>query len=150
MDMQNNVNAFNQESTIYQSSIQAELSRYSTQVEVALNQTKIDLQAAIDSDSKTQVLEIEKASKQMETIIQDNTAKLSKYSQELAQYNADVNQVNSDNQSKLSQFSQNIANYNAKLQKDSLQYKWLQDRMMYLKQRYNELFGIRQNVPQEQ
>ena len=109
----------------------------------------------------------------MQTIIQRNAQTLQRYSNEtaayqaetgakvqefqttlqknletfytsMAKYSADVSQVNTENQNLLGKFSQDLANYSAKIQKDTVQYKWLQERMMYLREKYNSLFGINQ------
>ena len=120
-----------------------------------------------------QARKIEKAEKDMQAIIQRNAQTLQRYSNEtaayqaetgakvqefqttlqknletfntsMAKYSADVSQVNTENQNLLGKFSQDLANYSAKIQKDTVQYKWLQERMMYLREKYNSLFGINQ------
>ena len=78
---------------------------------------------------------------EFQTTLQKN---LETFNTSMAKYSADVSQVNTENQNLLGKFSQDLANYSAKIQKDTVQYKWLQERMMYLREKYNSLFGINQ------
>ena len=64
------------------------------------------------------------------------------FATDMQEYTMDLQTVTSNNQTLLSQFGAEIQNYQAKMGKLGIDYQWIQGRMAYLKQHYDELFGI--------
>ena len=122
----------------YGSDIQKETARIST----SLN----DYQAKVDKALKTYQVEsgydISKYSAEVQANVQKFQSDLAKnsadYSNNLQKYVSEVQKISADNQSALAKFSQDVANYGAKIQKHSVDYKWLQGQYAQLKQDYSQ------------
>ena len=102
LDIQNEVNEFNKENSIYQANIKAEIEKHNSDLQKVLTQAQIDAKDAQQEAAQTtdvdkfnkaqaQALNLANAAKQMEDLIADNNSKLSKYSSELQSYQSQVN-----------------------------------------------------------
>ena len=102
LDIQNELNEFNKENSIYQANIKAEIEKHNSDLQKALAQAQIDAKDAQQEAAQTtdvdkfnkaqdQALNLANAAKQMEDLIADNNSKLSKYSSELQSYQSQVN-----------------------------------------------------------
>jgi len=123
LDIQNELNEFNKENSIYQSNIQAELAKHQSDLQKALTQAQINAQDAQQEASLTtdvdkfnkaqdQALSLANAAKQIEDVIADNGNKLQKHSSELQVYQADVNK---EIQAYTTTLSKDVQEYQSKL-----------------------------------
>ena len=79
----------------------------------------------------------------------DNTAD---FSNNLKKYMSEVQKITEVNQSNLAKYAQDLASYNAKIQKNSVDYQWIQGQYAQLKKDYNQVVGmlIGVDVPQQE
>ena len=139
-DMQNALNKFNQDSAEYQALLQKDLQ------DAQLKESKEgrDLQK-YSSELSSYQAQIQAEVQKFQTGLQNN---LETFNADMTKYNAEMSKVNSDNQTAISKFTQDLANNNVEIQKLTIKYQWLQERIIHLKQKYNSLFGISNNVRQ--
>ena len=104
----------------YQVESQKAINKYQTETGYDLSKSKLDLEK-----------EIARFSQDLAKNTQEFTADIQKYSSE-------VNKVASDNQSKISKYGQDLANYQAKIQKHSVDYSWYEKQHAQLKSEYNQ------------
>ena len=132
LDIQNELNEFNKENVRYQASIQAQLAKHQTDLQVALRQAQInaadaqqEASQATDVDkfnkSQDQALDLQNKLQTLQAAIQNNDDLVSKFSAELNKYSAQVNsevQAYAQNLSNNAQAYQNYLQQQVKLQAD--------------------------------
>jgi hypothetical protein len=74
--------------------------------------------------------------------------KSTEFDKNIAKYSTDYSRAASNNNSIISKYGADVQNYSAKLQKVSLDYKWMTERLMKLQQEYNAAFMLMR--PQQQ
>ena len=131
-DIQNELNEFNKENARYQASVQAELAKHNTDLQVALRQAQLDAADAQQEASQTtdvdkfnkaqdQALDLQNKAQTLQAAVQNNDDLVSKFLAELNKYSA---QVNTEVQTYSQNLENNQRNYNiyaqqqAKLQAD--------------------------------
>ena len=116
-----------------QAKFSASLSTYQAKVEKALQK----YQAETGRDMAEYQAKIQAVSQEFESkigqFVQDSRLDLDKYT-------AEFQKVSSDNQNIIGKFSTEVQNYANKLNKERLNYEWLQGRYMALKQEYDDAF----------
>jgi len=119
-DIQNELNEFNKENSIYQANIQAELAKHSSDLQKVLTQAQLDAtdaqqEASLTTDvskfnkAQDQALALQNAAKQIEDVIADNGIKIQKYQAELQNYQNDIN-------GQVQQYTQKLSRYQSELQ----------------------------------
>jgi hypothetical protein len=113
-DIQNELNEFNKDNVRYQASVQAQLAKHNTDLQVALRQAQLDAadaqqeaSQATDVDkfnkSQDQALDLQNKAQTLQAAIQNNDDLVSKFLAELNKYSALVN-------SEVQEYSQNLEN----------------------------------------
>jgi hypothetical protein len=140
--MQNKLNIYNKENSIYQASVQAQLAKHNTDLQRTLRQLQVDAEEAkqesaqatdVDKFNKAQdqALALQNKANTLQAAIQNNDDLIQKYSSEIQSYSAQVNKAVQERNS-------DIQNFNAKLQKQVTDYQWKQSQLQSLKAEYNE------------
>jgi len=140
--MQNKLNIFNKENSIYQASVQAQLAKHNTDLQRTLRQLQVDAEEAkqesaqatdVDKFNKAQdqALALQNKANTLQAAIQNNDDLIQKYSSEIQSYSAQVNKAVQERNS-------DIQNFNAKLQKQVTDYQWKSTQLQNLKAEYNE------------
>lgn len=120
IDIDNELNEFNKENSKYQASVQAELAKHNTDLQVELTQAQLDAadaqqeaSQAIDVDkfnkAQDQALDLQNKSQALQAAIQNNDDLVSKFLAELNKYSA---QVTTEVQAYSQNLENNQRNYN--------------------------------------
>jgi hypothetical protein len=127
LELGNSLQAWQTEEGNKQAKYQADLQKYGTDIQDALNKFN-EANVAYQADIQENIQEAQLADAH-------EARKIQKYQAEVGIYSAEVN-------AKVQKFGQDLANYNAKMQKQGMDYQWLQSQYSQLKQDYMQGISI--------
>lgn len=118
-DIQNELNEYNKENVRYQASVQAELAKHNTDLQVALRQAQVnaadaqqEASQATDVDkfnkAQDQALDLQNKAQALQAAIQNNDDLVSKFNAEISKYNAEVNDAVQEYQANIQQKVQEL------------------------------------------
>ena len=119
VDIQNELNEYNKENTIYQANVQAELAKHNSDLQKALTQARIDAEDAqqeaaqtVDIDkfnkAQDQALALANKAKTLEAAISNNDDLVAKFTAEISKYSAQVNDEVQEYQANIQQKVQEV------------------------------------------
>ena len=119
VDIQNELNEYNKENTIYQANVQAELAKHNSDLQKALTQARIDAEDAqqeaaqtVDIDkfnkAQDQALALTNKAKTLEAAISNNDDLVAKFTAEISKYSAQVNDEVQEYQANIQQKVQEV------------------------------------------
>ena len=144
-DIQESLNKFNQENVEYQAKLQKDLQ----DAQLAESKEGRDLQKYSQEIASYQA-QVQTNVQIFQSDLADNTAD---FTNNIQKYTTEVQKVTEVNQSSLAKYAQDLVSYNDKIQKNSVDYQWLQGQYTQLKQDYNQGIQILiggGNPPQQQ
>tara|TARA_R110000824_G_C15155490_1_gene671414 strand:- start:97 stop:1419 length:1323 start_codon:yes stop_codon:yes gene_type:complete len=133
--LQNQLNVFNKENALYQATVKASLDKHQTDLQVSLNQSRIDAEDARQEASQTtdvdkfnkaqdQALNLANAAKTIEGVIANNSDLIQKFNGELNKYSALVNK--------------GVQQYQINLQNSTAEYGWWEKQQLKLQADYDK------------
>jgi len=135
IDIQNELNEFNKENALYQATVRAALDKHQTDLQISLNQARINAEDAkqeasqitdVDKFNKAQdqALSLANAAKTIEGVIANNSDLIQKFSGELNKYSALVNK--------------GVQQYQLNLQNSTAEYGWWEKQQLKLQADYDK------------
>jgi hypothetical protein len=137
-----------------------ELQKYQSELTDYQNKVNTEVQQYQQTLTKTTQIWQQESSNAMQEYQANMTNNLNKFNQENTAYQADLQKdiqnaqlADSNEAKKLQKYQQELATYQAQLQKEvqnhqtaiqklNIDYQWMQNQLAYLKQNYNEIFGM--------
>ena len=104
----------------YQAEVQKAINKYQVETGYDLSKSKLDLE------------------KEVARFSQDLAKNTQEFASNIQKYSSEVSKVASDNQNKISKYGQDLVNYQAKIQKHSVDYSWYEKQYAQLKLEYNQ------------
>jgi len=135
IDIQNELNEFNKENALYQATVRAALDKHQTDLQISLNQARINAEDAKQEASQTtdvdkfnkaqdQALSLANAAKTIEGVIANNSDLIQKFNGELNKYSALVNK--------------GVQQYQLNLQNSTAEYGWWEKQQLKLQADYDK------------
>tara|TARA_R100001082_G_scaffold111048_1_gene93055 strand:- start:2037 stop:3869 length:1833 start_codon:yes stop_codon:yes gene_type:complete len=135
IDIQNELNEFNKENVLYQATVKSVLDKHQTDLQVNLNQARINSEDAKQEAAQTtdvdkfnkaqdQALSLANAAKTIEGVIANNDDLIQKFNAELAKYGALVNK--------------GVQQYQANLENSTAEYNWWEKQQLKLQADYDK------------
>jgi hypothetical protein len=135
IDIQNELNEFNKENALYQATVRAVLDKHQTDLQISLNQARINAEDARQEASQTtdvdkfnkaqdQALSLANAAKTIEGVIANNSDLIQKFNGELNKYSALVNK--------------GVQQYQLNLQNSTAEYGWWEKQQLKLQADYDK------------
>ena len=135
IDIQNELNEFNKENALYQATVRAALDKHQTDLQISLNQARINAEDAkqeasqitdVDKFNKAQdqALSLANAAKTIEGVIANNSDLIQKFNGELNKYSALVNK--------------GVQQYQLNLQNSTAEYGWWEKQQLKLQADYDK------------
>jgi len=135
IDIQNELNEFNKENALYQATVRAVLDKHQTDLQISLNQARINAEDAkqeasqitdVDKFNKAQdqALSLANAAKTIEGVIANNSDLIQKFNGELNKYSALVNK--------------GVQQYQLNLQNSTAEYGWWEKQQLKLQADYDK------------
>ena len=130
-DIQNALNEFNEDNTVYQENVNRTIQNFNKDIQIAMQNAQQEFNSKKSILDKDIQLNLQNAINSFQKDVQEYQSSLSKYSADIQKYQAETG-------SKIQNYSMDMQNFSAKIQKIVADYQWKQGQYAQLKAEFTE------------